>query len=235
IWVVEYDELYRIDPHDFTKTHISAFSKAAGKQLIYCLYSSSRGHLWAGTQSGLIQYIPDENKARFFPLRTASDVGINSIMEDHEGNIWSSSNTSLQKINPDNKATEIFPLDKNIPLKSFFYGCAAKTSHDEIIFGGDNGYIIFSPERVKPNLYHPEVFITAFEINNRTINIHEDIAGTVLLEKDIAFTHEMTLNFDQRSVAFEFSSLHFWQPTMNKIGRASCRDRAWIVDGRVAL
>lgn len=215
IWLVKYDELFRLDTETLQETHIGSFSKVSGKRNVYCLYHSRAGHLWAGVQNGLIEYDPANNKTALHPIITGNDIIISSIMEDNAGNIWGATNSALQKFNVVDHHTEVFPLDANIPLKSFFYGCAAKDREGKIIFGGDNGYIIFNPEKMEPNAYKPAVFITALEINNKTITADEKVNGKPLLQNDISFTNELTLAYAQRSFAFEFSSLHYWQPSMN--------------------
>lgn len=219
IWVIEFDELYRVDPKTFSKTRIESFSAASGKHTVYSLYFSRAGHLWAGVLNGMVQYLPEQQQSVFYPVITGNDVIVSAIIEDKNGAIWSASNTSLQKLDPsggDNeKHVEIYPLEKDLPLKSFYYGCAAITESGEIIFGGDNGYIIFNPETAKPNYFNANVFITAIEINNRNVSIDEKTGGKTLLQEDIAFTDQLTLEYVQRSVTFEFSSLHYWQPSMN--------------------
>lgn len=215
IWVIEFDELYRIDPETFAKTHIKSFSEASEKETIYSVYFSKAGHLWAGTVNGVIQYLPNEDRSVFHPVTTGNDLIISSIIEDKKGNIWSASNTSLQKFYTQTQTTEIYPLDKDLPLKSFYYGCAAIAKNGQIVFGGDNGYIILSPEKAKPNFFNSRIYITAIEINNHKIAIDDKIDGRPLLQKDVPFTENLTLNYAQRSVSFEFASLHFWQPAMN--------------------
>lgn len=215
LWAIAFDELYRIDPKTLKRTHIPSFSKVSGKQMIYSLYFSDVGDLWAGTLNGLVQYRPKEQKSNFIPLKTGNDMIINSIIEDRHGNIWSTSSRSLQKFSPLNQSVEIYPLDQGLPLKSFYYGCADKTRAGEILFGGDNGYITLYPDKAQPNRFNPSVYITAIAVNNKKIAVNEKVDGEVFLKNDIAFIDELTLDYAQRSVTFEFSSLHFWQPQMN--------------------
>ena len=61
----------------------------------------------------------------------------------------------------------------------------------------------------------PSVYITSIQINNKQINVGESINDEVVLNSDIAFTDGLELDYGRRSLTLEFSSLHFWQPTMN--------------------
>lgn len=211
IWIIRYNELYRIDPKTFVEKRIDAFSTVANKKDVHCLYYSENGSLWAGSQNGLIEYNPRNDKAEFHPIITGTDINIGNLVEDVDGNIWGAVNNSVIKFAVSGHQLEIFPLDKDLPLKSFFYGCTARLPSGEIIFGGDNGYISLHPKNVVPNPYNPEVYVTAVEINNKPITTGD----TVLTRNDISFTNSLRLKYAQRSIAFEFSSLHYWQPSMN--------------------
>jgi len=215
LWAVTFDELYRVDPVSLEKTHISAFSDASKHQMIYCLYYSKSGELWAGTHNGLVAYDPKSDQGTFWEIQNGSDLVVSSIIEDETGNIWSTSNTSLQKLTTPNRKFEIYPLDEGLPLKSFYYGCAARAPNGDILFGGDNGYITFYPGRAHPASFTPPVYITSLEVNNQPINIEENRTSGLKMYQDIAFTNQLTLDYSQRSVAFEFSSLHYWQPLIN--------------------
>ncbi|MFD1002847.1 two-component regulator propeller domain-containing protein [Ohtaekwangia kribbensis] len=214
IWATHYAELFRIDLQSHKSTSINAFNAVSNKKDISCLYFSRRGSLWAGVPNGLIEYKPQKDSAIFYPVTTGNDVTLASITEDSEGNIWCAANNFILKFSVPDHQLEIFPLEKDIPLKSFFDGCVANTPEGDIIFGGDNGYIRLSPA-IKPNVFEPNIYITTLEINNKIIATDEAIDGTILLQKDIAVTDNLTLDYAQRSLAFEFSSLHYWQPSSN--------------------
>ncbi len=214
IWAVNYNELLRIDLNSHRITHIDAFNRISERKTITCLYFSRRGSLWSGTMNGLIEYRPQTDSAIFHPLVTGNDVTLASITEDSDGNIWTAAGGFLIRYHPTKQISEIFPLDKDIPLKTFFDGCHAVGPDGRIIFGGDNGFIAIDP-RARTNLYKPNVYITAIEINNRQIRAGEPVDDKILLTRDIAFTPSVNLNYTQRSLAVEFSALHYWQPEMN--------------------
>lgn len=214
LWKIEFDQLYRIDAKTKEKQYVPAFTEVSGSSMIYSLYYSSSGDVWAGTVNGLIQYNTLSDSCSFHQIITGADVIISSIIEDNSGNIWSTSNTSVHRLSPDDELT-IFPLDKDLPLKSFYYGCAAKTQEGHLLFGGDNGYISVDPDQAQPIRFQPEVFITSLQINNSIISPGDELNGRVVLQNNISFTNKIELEYDQRSVTLEFSALHLWQPSMN--------------------
>ena len=214
IWAINYNELYRIDFNTYKNTSITSFNAASNKRSISCLYFSKKGSLWAGTLNGLIEYKPQSDTTIFHPLITGNDLKLSSITDDGQGNIWGAAGGLILKYCVSDKHIEIFPMEKDAPLKSFFDGCFTKTQEGEILFGGDNGYISISSS-AKPISYKPNVRITLLEVNNKKVNAGEKINGETLLPFDIAFVPEITLDYADRSIAIEFSALHYWQPEMN--------------------
>ena len=114
LWTVEFDELYRINPETLEKKHVPAFGEASAKQMIYCLYVSANGVVWAGSLNGLVRYDPVADRASFHSFNTGVDLTITSIMEDLQGNIWSSSNTSIQNLEQTLHLL-FFPLTRDYP------------------------------------------------------------------------------------------------------------------------
>lgn len=228
VWSIEYDRLYQVDTSTLVAEHIEVFKRAAASNMIYTLFYSSAGHLWAGTTNGLIQYIPAQRRAVFHPIETGSEFVISGINEDANGNLWTTTNTSLLKYYPTERRFEVFPLDNNLPIKSFYYGCTSDTPDGQVVFGGDNGFIKFKPEKVSPNHYEPNIYITSLSLNNSPVSINQEIGGNILLPVDVAFVPELVLNYADRSMSVEFSSLHFWQPEMNIYNyRLSGLDEEW--------
>jgi signal transduction histidine kinase/ligand-binding sensor domain-containing protein/DNA-binding response OmpR family regulator len=213
LWSVSNNELYRIDLNSYSTKKIEAFNIVAKGKDLYNLYYSPKGSLWAGTLNGLLEYKANIDSAIFHPVITGSDIELNNITSDDYGNLWAAADRFILKFSPSTRRTEIFPLDKELPLKTFNTDCSAKSPDGELLFGGDNGYIKFSPQ-IKPNNYQPNLFLTSLEVNNKTV-LPSTEGEHKLLQEDISFTHNLVLPYTQRSLTFEFSSLHFWQPEIN--------------------
>jgi hypothetical protein len=52
-------------------------------------------------------------------------------------------------------------------------------------------------------------------VNNEKLNTDDTSGADLKLDSDIAFVNDITVNYQQRSLTFEFSALHFWQPARN--------------------
>lgn len=214
LWTIHNNELLRIDLHSYISNRVKGFNSVANGKDIYSLYYAPKGSLWAGTQNGLIEYKAQLDTAIFYPIITGNGIDLNNIISDDHGNLWGAANNFLLKFSTTDHHIEIFPLDKELPLKTFSNNCTARTTSGEIIFGGDNGFISLHPG-IRPNDYRPRVYITSLEINNKPVFAHQEVNENVPLQEDISFTKELTLEYAQRSITFEFSALHYWQPDIN--------------------
>ena len=229
VWFTMYNDLFRLDSKTLSEVQIQNFNDTSNKKDIHCLFYSDNNMVWAGTQNGLLRYDPKLNSTEFCPIITGRDIYIGNLEEDDKGNIWGATNYFTFKYNPTTRGTEMFPLDRDLPLKSFFYGCSTKDNKNKIFFGGDNGFVSIHPENPIPNLFQPRVYITSLEINNKVVSSMEKIDDKILLTNDISFTSNLLLDYAHRSITFEFSSLHYWQPSMNVFAyRLEGFDDDWI-------
>ncbi|PRY88549.1 hybrid sensor histidine kinase/response regulator transcription factor [Mongoliibacter ruber] len=214
VWVVNYDELFRIDLQSHRNTSVNSFNKVSNRRSLNALYFSKKGNLWAATTNGLIEYQPQTDQAIFHPLHIGKDFVLSSITEDSKGQIWGATSGFIIKFQPSDNTFEIFPLDKGLPIKSFFEACWGKDKMGNLYFGGDNGYISISPD-AQPNNFKPRLFFSKIRINNTLIQPGNKSNDDFELPSDIAFVSDLKLHYSQRSIAIDFSSLHFWQPEKN--------------------
>jgi signal transduction histidine kinase/ligand-binding sensor domain-containing protein/DNA-binding response OmpR family regulator len=223
VWIVEDNELYKLDLALSKSEHVQSFHALSRRRDIHGLYHASDGKLWAGSLNGLIEYDPKADQATLHPVNTGMQVNFGTLMEDLNGNIWATGNNAVIRFIVATSQFEIYPLDKNLPLKSFFNGCATRGHTGEIIFGGDNGYITLFPEKCVPHAYHPPVYITNVVINNAE-NQEDPQEGVY----NPSLTEGLTLDYSQRSITFSFASLHYWQPQANLYAyRLEGFDRDW--------
>jgi signal transduction histidine kinase/ligand-binding sensor domain-containing protein/AraC-like DNA-binding protein len=213
IWTVKDNQLYKSDLVLFKTEPVEEFNNVARRRDINAIYMSTGGVLWATTLGGFIVYDPASGSSEFKPLAIGTQTHFGSLMQDGEGNMWATSISSLVKYRIKEKTFELFPLGGDTPMKSFFNGCAARGLNGEIIFGGDNGYITIHPELTSPDSYVPPVYITRVRINNSETSIDETPRDGVT--RAASFIDKLSLEYSERSLTFEFSSLHYWQPTMN--------------------
>jgi signal transduction histidine kinase/ligand-binding sensor domain-containing protein/DNA-binding response OmpR family regulator len=214
VWAVKNEELYRIDFDTFVTRKIKSFTHIAKGKDIYSLYFAPKGSVWAGTLNGLIEYKPSTDSTLFHPIITGSDIDFSNIISDNYGNIWAASDKFIVRYMTQSRNAELFPLEKDLPLKSFYGNCSARNDLNQIFFGGDSGFISFSSD-IQTNSYQPQVIITNIEINNKAVQPNQEINKKTIIKQDVPYLSELELDYAQRSLAFNFASLHYWRPEIN--------------------
>jgi signal transduction histidine kinase/DNA-binding response OmpR family regulator len=77
---------------------------------------------------------------------------------------------------------------------------------DKIVFGSDKGLIYFTPENIKQTFYEKNLVLTDIKLFNKSIHSNQQNS---LLKKNISFTKEIDLKYNQNYLTFEFSSLNY--------------------------
>jgi signal transduction histidine kinase/ligand-binding sensor domain-containing protein/DNA-binding response OmpR family regulator len=214
VWAINHNELYRVDLNSYVNRKVETFNTAIRGRDVYALYAAPKGSLWAGTLNGLIEYRTNQDSTIIHPIVTGNDIHFTSMITDDSGIIWAASDKFVIKYYPQFKKSELFPLDKDLPIKTFSNNCSALDLNNNILFGGDNGFIKFS-SRIKTNDYDPEVHITNIEVNSKSLHPGQVLNDNTTIETDVPFLEELKLDYSQRSVTLSFASLHYWQPEIN--------------------
>ncbi|MBX2915082.1 MAG: response regulator [Cyclobacteriaceae bacterium] len=214
LWFVLNNELHRVNIKTNQEERISLNINTPNNSDILCLFVTFDQSVLVGTQNGFIRYNTHQNKSTFHPVEAGHDIYITNLIEDEGGNIWGTTNQFIFKFT-DNGGIEMFPLEKDLPLKSFYHGCATHTNNGLIFFGGDNGFVSVDTRSIYTPSYKPKVYITSLEINNKLVNHGDTIDQQVLLPIDISHTYHLSLDYAHRSLTFGFAALHYWQPETN--------------------
>lgn len=135
----------------------------------YCITSES--DIWFGTRGGGINRLnKDGSYVNFDEKDGLNGKTVFGILEDTSSkDIWFSTNDGLYYY--DYKTEKIYKSQiDNLKLCGAFYVRACyKTSKGEMLFGGTDGFILFTPGKIKYNNLKPKVFFTDFLINNKRI------------------------------------------------------------------
>ncbi|MGX5690639.1 hybrid sensor histidine kinase/response regulator transcription factor [Arcticibacter tournemirensis] len=189
---------------------------------VISLLEDSAGRIWAGTQDGLNIY--DWKKGKFRRLRSTDglpDNTILTILEDSKGNIWLSTPNGICCIHTRKNGTGHYIFRNYDELdglqgRGFNENAALKTRRGELIFGGANGFNLFSPEAISVSKKAPAVVFTDFQLFNRSVLPGEAVDGNGILKHSISETSEIILNYDQNVFSIEFAALNFSNAAKNK-------------------
>lgn len=164
--------------------------------------------LWLGTSGGgLNRFSKRSGKCiQYNEEHGLPNNMIYGIQADSKGDLWLSTNFGLSRLNP---ATMIFRnFDETDGLQSNEFNQYAfyKTRAGNILFGGLDGFNLFSPELIRETKYVSPVVLTSFKLFNKPVKLEDpiyEIKEIKLSHKDFVFS-------------FEFAALSFSSPGKNK-------------------
>lgn len=131
---------------------------------------ASDGRVWLGLDGkGLCSYNKENNR-----LEIVSSLGedlrkeaVYCLAEDRQGGIWMALENRLAVISTSGAVRTYDSSDVLRPSK--FTGRASiRTSDGNLLFGDALGFYCFSPEKIAVNSYVPPVYITSYEVLDRT-------------------------------------------------------------------
>ncbi|MEK6482105.1 two-component regulator propeller domain-containing protein, partial [Catalinimonas sp. 4WD22] len=168
IWVGSFSHGFlSFDPKTDSYTHYLASARAKQGELndkdVEVLYEDERGTLWVGTnQGGLHKFDPLNETFTFYTIEDglASNHIVSIIADEHE-RLWIGTNQGLSCFDPTTEKFKSYNTSDGLPSDVFSYN-SAYAIDGELLFGTDNGFVIFDPDSIQDNTTMPPVYITGF-------------------------------------------------------------------------
>jgi len=179
------------------------------------IHQDTNGNLWFGTYGGGLNLLK-KNDEVFYSFNKENILPNNviyGIIEDNTKNLWISTNYGLLKLDIENYNLTVYSVWDGLQSNEFNTGAFYKSADGEMFFGGINGFNTFFPENVKFNKYAPEIVITGFKVNNKSILPND---STNIINKSILFVDTINLDYTQNLITIQFSALHFSNPQKNQ-------------------
>ncbi len=170
---------------------------------VSAFYEDSNHRFWIGAK-GLNLYRPQtETFSHFTTNDGLPSNSIQSIVEDDKQNLWLGTDKGLSKFNLLTKSfTNYSDLEGTHGHK--FSRAGIKLSDGELLFGSDEGFIIFNPDSLQQNLKIPPVVITQIKLFDKIIRV------------DLSENPRLVLGPKQNTLTFEFAALDYNQPLANR-------------------
>lgn len=221
-WIGTYGGLHLYRPAQDDFLH---YGKEQGQvntlssDIIICLYEDQKGNLWVGTPNGLNLAIPGENQSLTFRCFQEKDGlpnnYIHAILEDQWGNLWVSTNKGISKFDPQEKVFYNFDVNDGLHSNAFMEGAAFKDDIGKFYFGGINGVNAFHPDSVSFDRPTPKILFTGLNIFNEAVKAGQPLQGSVILERAIEYTQELTLSHQENVFSIDYTALDFESPSGN--------------------
>ncbi len=196
-----------------------------GNLIVNTIFEDSRRSLWVGTHKGL--FVLDVQEEAFFKIGKKQGLpneNIKSIEEDSLHNLWISTNKGISKYSIATGAIENFTTADGLQAMEFFRGASLKLRNGTLLFGGVEGFNIFSPKGIKKNKFEPTVYLIDFKLSNHSVKP----GPQSVLKKVIQSTKKITLPYNQNTFSFEFGMISFMQNSKNKFAyKLDGYDKDW--------
>ena len=179
------------------------------------IYEDGQRNLWVGTQGAGLNLF-NRNTKTFKPFNKThglpNDV-INGIQEDNQGFLWISTNKGISKLDLTDKTFRNYNSADGLQSDEFIRGAFLKTNEGQLVFGGIQGFNMFTPFEVKDNNLVPEVHLTDFKINNQSV---KSIDLNSPLDRHIDDVDHIELSHDQSIISFDYVALNYSQGSKNQ-------------------
>jgi signal transduction histidine kinase/ligand-binding sensor domain-containing protein len=217
IWVGIFGELMR---YNYKTDQVSRFpvitdgDKEIRDVRVISLCEDQHHRLWIGTYGdGLCLF--DGTTQKFSIISERENLPNNFVLAIQPGagdDMWMSTNAGLSHY--DTRKGIFLKFDENYGVQgnTFKRNASYRLRNGDLMFGGTNGFNIFTPITLTPDFYDLNIALTDFRIFNKSIK-----PGDPLLPKSITALDKITLPYnDSRSISFRFSALHFVSPSQIK-------------------
>ncbi len=184
---------------------------------IYSIYEID-SILWLGTYSGgLVELnLRERMMHRYTESNNLSSNSVRGILSEDDQYLWLSTNNGISKFNLTNHIVKFYNEYDGLQGNEFNVNSYFKTKDGKMCFGGTNGMSIIDPKKLKDNPYLAEPTLTNFSLFYKKVQVGDTINGQVVLNSNISYTKNITLNHLNNVFTIEFSAMHLSIPSKNK-------------------
>ncbi|MDT0688767.1 two-component regulator propeller domain-containing protein [Salegentibacter sp. F188] len=181
-------------------------------KIVYSLFEDKEKNLWIGTSEGLFLKPEGEEIKRKYTTEDGLPSNIiSSIVSDKDNNLWISTSHGICKFIP--KKNKFFNYFFNDGLQgNEFLKNASYASEEQLYFGSTNGVTYFDPSEIVEQRINPNVEITGFYLQDKTVKKGMKSGSYDIVEKAVIDADTFHLSHKDNDFSIEFSSLKFDNP-----------------------
>jgi ligand-binding sensor domain-containing protein/signal transduction histidine kinase len=180
---------------------------------VNAIFEDSQQNLWIGTEGGgLVKLDKERKNLTAYTIKNGLPSNfIFKVLEDDKHNLWVTTSRGLVNFNPVTLSCTVYTKDNGLLNDQFNYNSGYKDNSGNLYFGSVKGMIAFRPDELLKTTNEPPVYITAFQVQNKELDVQTDSA---YLKKSILFTDEIILPHNKSSFSIDFAALSFISPEM---------------------
>ena len=197
---------------------------------IWCFYKGKNGTLWIGTDAGLLRKPKNSNIISQINIPGIVDRKIMGILEDDRDNLWLTNSQGLIRFDVAKSQVRRYSYNDGLQ-SSTFTEAVGKSQDGTLFFGSIHGINYLNPMKIADNPYKSAVSISDFKIHNISIFPGKSYFGKVVLDQSINLTKELTLNYKQNNILFEFTGTNYANTAENHFRyKLDGYDSEWIYE-----
>ncbi|CAM4085810.1 two-component regulator propeller domain-containing protein [Zobellia roscoffensis] len=212
IWIGALNSgLFKLSENNGTWTSAHYHIKnSLSNNFVNSIIQDTENTIWVGTQGGLNKYIPENDS---FEIINKSDGlkndAIKEIIDDKNKHLWLSTEEGIIRYHTDTGKKMEYGVVDGLQANQFNPNASLVTNKGEYIFGGVNGFNIFTAKDVVKRKDKLTLFISDLKIFNKSVLPNDEFG---VLEKDISQVDSLTLNYDQSVINIDFKALTMRHP-----------------------
>lgn len=214
LWIgTRYAGLFRYNRNQNTAIR---YSKVTGKSNslnnnhISVIAQGVQNNLWIGTNGGGLCFF-DKATGEFKTYDEKDGLSnrvVLGIIHDNSDRLWISTLTGISRFDPLNSSFKTYVFGNGFPLQEPADYSALRLTDGTLCFGGNNGLVLFNPEKIAENNYIPPVVITEFRTSGSK--------KSYLQKKFLPDMYGMKLKYNQSSFVISYTALNYIFPEKNQ-------------------
>lgn len=224
LWVGTDKGLYRVEMSS-GEVHLSGNKKAQflNTVIVYCIYKDSKGLLWVGTQNGLVQYNPENEKVLIYDKEDGlASNNVCGIIEDEDYNFWISTYNGLSYFEPNIQQFKNFYKEDGLSHDEFNRFSFLRSSSGINYLGTVNGFNVFNNEDLIVQKLVPKVRLSRFYKYNSRLD------SLIVMVSNLSNLEEITISPYDNFFVFDFCLPVYKRPHKNQFRYyLSGYDKTW--------
>lgn len=202
-----------------TADSLNVYSRKTGtfRRLDYpsthSFYEDKHGNMWIGGALGLVVLDKDKKQVNQFAVAEGfENITIQSAVRDNLGNFWMGSINGLIKVEAGNNLLQSFTVDDGLPSNFFNRNSACFLASGELIFGTNNGLILFNSEHISSKKEQLNVSVIDFRLQNKSVVYEINNEPETLVKKPITSVDSIQLSYTDNVFSIEFAAINAKYP-----------------------
>ena len=247
LWIGTQNGLVR---YNLRTSELNVFYKEPGNRqsllnnTVFDLMMDKDETIWVGTGGGLHKMIKgtENGVPKFINWRTTQsglpNDDVYCVVDGGDETLWLTCGNMISHFDPKKNIFRNYDSNDGLPGgpfrgRAYLPGHSLKSRNGTIYLGYTEGVVVFHPDSIETNTFIPPIKFTGFSIDNKHVPVdgtdYDTLSSVSVLTKNISYTDEIVLAYDQNNFNLEFSALNFVNPEQNRFKyRLDPYEKEWI-------